>query len=544
MIVLAKYRAVLVFLGLFFICMMSMGQNTQLPIQIDVEKQREFISQDTLSVKIERLSSIINTPYSEYNPMLFQDSLFFFATFRPESEGDYQNLFEEFWSAGIFSSLLAISGFSTPRPLPLVINSPRYYNCNYTFNNDRTLLYFSRCIRAATPDLQCELWESKFTNGKWEKASKLNRRINLPGTTTTQPYLVEYDDCNLLFFVSDRPNGVGKLDIWYTIYKNGRFEDPINAGVIINTPGNEVTPFYDIDHSMLYFSSDQHLTIGGYDIFSSSGSFSAWKSPHNMGVQFNSPFNDFYFTVNTFRNGSGFFASNRPIGKMKSDTCCHDIYQYEWIPKQVDTTEMLPPSPADTIPITAKIQDILPLTLYFHNDEPDPRSLDTITKKNYKTTLSDYIVLKELYKEQYSKGLKYEAKEEAEEIIERFFIDSVQLGFKKLELFTQYLLQELEAGKKVEIKISGFASPLHKEEYNRRLSSRRIESLINFIREYEDGIFVPYIQNRQLVLISDPKGKSTADKHISDNVQDQRNSIYSIAASLERRIQITEYKSK
>ncbi len=524
---------------------LGIAQNkNNLPFQVDKKEQLDFIQKDTLPVTIERLSSIINTDFSEYNPHFFSDSIFFFTTFRPESEGDYQNLFEEFWSAGIYSSLLTISGFSTPVALPTIINNPRYYNCNYTFNSDRTLLYFSRCLRSMTPDLQCELWESKFTNGKWEKPTKLNRRINLPGTTTTQPHLIEYDDCNLLFFVSDRPQGIGGLDIWYTIYKNGKYEEPINLGVKINTEGDEVTPFYDMAQGILYFSSNKHMTIGGFDIFASEGSFSSWKEPRNLGVPFNSTANELYFTVNSFNPQSGFFSSNRPVNGLPSDTCCHDIYKYEWTKIKKDTTPHITETIADTLLLDEKIKNILPLTLYFHNDEPDPRSLDTISKRNYKNTLSDYIALKDIYKKEYSRGLKYEEKEEAEEIIERFFVDSVEQGFKKLELFTQYLLEELENGKKVEIKISGFASPLHKEEYNRRLSARRISSLKNYILEYNKGIFLTYITNKQLVITSDPKGKSTASKLISDNINDKRNSIYSIAASLERRIQITEYKSK
>ena len=513
-------------------------------IQVDQQEQIEYIKRDTLPVEIKRLSPAINTIYSEYNPILFKDSTFYFVSLRPESFSDYEKLFDEFWTTSIYWSKLTMSGFSTPVPLPKTINNSKYYNCNFTSNAERSLLYFSRCLRDTMLELKCELWESKFSNNKWEKPRKLSRRINLPGTTTTQPFLVEYEDCNILYFVSNRKDGIGGLDIWYSVYKNGRFGDPINLGVTINTEGNEVTPFYDIEKSTLYFSSDRHNSIGGYDIFYSEGAFSAWKTPQNMGVPFNSSKHDFYFSIHPNNHKKGFFSSNRLFNSSFSDTCCHDIYQYEWLIEEKEEEVVAVDTIVDTISRVEKIRNLLPLTLFFQNDEPDPRSTDTVTSRNYISTLSDYLAMKEVYKQEYSKGLKNKAKSEAEEMIERFFVDSVQRGYLKLTQFSEYLLTELNEGKTVEITITGFASPLHKEEYNRRLSARRISSIKNYIAQYNNGVFLTYLNSKKLIIKSDPKGKTMASKLVSDNLQDKRNSVYSIAASLERKIQITEYKSK
>ena len=534
-------KIILTFVLLFFIApTFSQG----LPITIDTARQIELMKKDTLPVVLERLSSDINTQYSEYNPQLFADSSFFFTSLRPETANDYENLFDEFWSTQIFSSQLTIGGFSTPKALPTVINSQKYYNCNYTFNEERTRLYYSRCLRDENrPDLQCELWFSETSHGKWSKPKRLTRKINLPGTTATQPFLVEYDDCDLLFFVSDRPGGFGGLDIWYSIYKNNRFGDPINAGSIINTAGDEVTPFYDLSRNILYFSSNKHLSIGGFDIFSSKGAFSNWEIPENLGVPVNSSDNDIYFSLNRFQEGHGFLSSNRPSNQDGKDTCCYDIYKFSFPVKETKPDTIEQPKPTkDTVSIEKKIRDILPLTLYFHNDEPNPKSWSDTTIINYKTTLADYIVLKEIYKSEYSKGLKDTAKEKAENDIENFFKDSVENGFRKLELFTEYLTGELNNGKRVEITISGFASPLHKADYNMKLSSRRIASFKNYLLEYKNVSFAKYISNGQLIIHEKPQGQQLAKKYVSDNPNDKKNSVYSIAASLERKIQITEYK--
>ncbi|MCQ2286451.1 MAG: hypothetical protein MJZ76_06220 [Bacteroidales bacterium] len=533
-------KACLIFQILFFLPIL---QAQELPISIDLKEQLSFIAHDTLPVKTERLSKEINTSYSEYNGTMLADSTFFFTSLRPETSGDYENLFEEYWSTKIYCSHLTISGFSTPKAMSISINSPSYFNCNFTFNEAKNKVYFSRCLREASETgLQCEIWESDYSHGKWEKAKRITRKINLPGTTTTQPHLVEYDDCDILYFVSDRPGGYGGLDIWYSVNKGNKFGDPINLGSIINGPNDEVTPYYDLKHNTLYFSSNREFSIGGFDIFSSEGAFGIWQNPQNIGVPFNSPENDFYFSLNAAEEGKGFFSSNRPSNNDTS-TCCHDIYSFYWIKQNPDTTIKDSIPQQDTISIEQKIQNILPLTLYFHNDEPNPKSWDTTTSINYKATLANYIQLKETYKNEYSKGLRGNEKQKAEETIEHFFTDSLEQGFRKLELFTSLLIQELAANKKIEITISGFASPLHKADYNLHLSSRRIVSLKNYLKEYDNGYFIPYIKKEQLIIHEQPKGQSQANKFVSDNINDQRNSVYSIAASLERRIQISEYKS-
>ena len=536
-------KKTILFIIPFIIITAAKPQN--LPINVDFEKQAEYIRNDTLPYLIETLPAEINTTYSEYNARLFADSVFFFTSLRPETSNDFENLFEEYWSTQIFMSKLTIGGFSTPKALPTVINSQKYFNCNYTFNEARTRLYYSRCLRDNTrPDLQCELWGSEATHGKWSKPKRLTRKINLPGTTATQPFLAEYDDCYLLFFVSNRPGGFGGLDIWYSVFKNDRFGDPINLGSVINTSGDEVTPFYDLQSGTLYFSSTNHLSIGGFDIFSSKGSFSDWQQPENIGVPINSTDNDIYFSVNTWQEGHGFFSSNRPLSANGSDTCCYDIYKFKKIEKKVEADTLSDTLPLkDTVSIEQKIRNILPLTLYFHNDEPNPRSWDSTTNANYKTTLANYVALKETYKSEYSKGMSGTAKENAEKDIENFFRDSVENGFRKLELFVGFLTEELTNGKTVDITVSGFASPLHKADYNMRLSRRRIASFKNFIREYKDGFFTEYIKNGKLTIHENPQGQQRASKYVSDNVNDRKNSVYSIAASLERRIQITEYKT-
>lgn len=109
-------------------------------------------------------------------------------------------------------------------------------------------------------------------------------------------------------------------------------------------------------------------------------------------------------------------------------------------------------------------------------------------------------------------------------------------------MFTPLLLKELETGKSITLTIKGYASPLSKTDYNVNLTLRRISSLINYLEEYENGILAPYINGTaeneaKLSFVKVPFGEYQSNE-ISDDLEDKRNSVYSPAAALERKIEI------
>ena len=100
----------------------------------------------------------------------------------------------------------------------------------------------------------------------------------------------------------------------------------------------------------------------------------------------------------------------------------------------------------------------------------------------------------------------------------------------------------------MKINIKGYTSPLNTKEYNIKLAKRRISSLKNYIIRYDNGVFLKYLNGTsesygKLELIEEPIGEEQASKLVSDNINDKRNSVYSRAAALERRIQIILYSS-
>ena len=109
-------------------------------------------------------------------------------------------------------------------------------------------------------------------------------------------------------------------------------------------------------------------------------------------------------------------------------------------------------------------------------------------------------------------------------------------------MFSNILLKRLNDGDQVEIFLKGYTSPRAKTDYNLFLSKRRISCVRNHFKTHADGIFKQFLKSGQLIISEKPFGETTASQKISDDLNDQRNSIYSVEASIERRVEIVEIK--
>ncbi len=134
-------------------------------------------------------------------------------------------------------------------------------------------------------------------------------------------------DGTSLYFASNRPGGLGGMDIYRTDFKGGQWSEPVNIGDKINTPGNELFPFIH-DDGTLYFASDGWGGFGGLDIFSSVGQDNVYEEePINIGTPFNSSKDDFGFILNT-TGTEGYLSSAREGGAGKDD-----IYSFKIVDK-------------------------------------------------------------------------------------------------------------------------------------------------------------------------------------------------------------------
>lgn len=119
-----------------------------------------------------------------------------------------------------------------------------------------------------------------------------------------------------MYFSSNRPGGFGGFDLYVSYYNDGEWSYPENLGNQINSVGNEITPSYD--GNTLYFASDYHQGLGGYDLFKATAYNGEWSYPENMGKGLNSPADD-YFPAKLIGSENIYFTSNRMGGRGKDD---------------------------------------------------------------------------------------------------------------------------------------------------------------------------------------------------------------------------------
>lgn len=194
-------------------------------------------------------------------------------------------------------------------------------------------------------------------------------------------------------------------------------------------------------------------------------------------------------------------------------------------------------------PVTKlKLDKYLPMPMYFDNDEPGNSTLDTTTLLTYEDTYQKYLSKRDVYSSKYAKGLRGDEKGIAIASISTFFDKDVTDGYKYFNKFTEYLLIFLEQGDDAQLVFKGYASPKASKRYNNALTKRRINCVRNHFMNYKDGVFIKFIQSGKLIIREESYGESNVKGGVSDDNSDKRNSVYSPAASKERRLEIIEIK--
>ncbi len=158
-----------------------------------------------------------------------------------------------------------------------------------SISSDKTRLYLT-----VKDYLTSTICYSTFTKGKWTKMNKLKKPVN---SKYWNSHAFESSSGNELYFVSNRKGGYGGLDI-YKCVKNskGKWDNPENLGSTINTSLNEIMPIITPDGNKLYFCSEGHSSIGGYDVFISvKNASNNWSDPTNLGYPINTTDDDVYF---------------------------------------------------------------------------------------------------------------------------------------------------------------------------------------------------------------------------------------------------------
>ncbi len=491
--------------------------------------------QPEVTETINPLGGTINSSFSEYGAQV-RDNKIYYSSLVADSTVPGNVVFDTDYFAKIY-----VSSLEDPSNKEALLFSNRdamtFKNKHISnpsfFNNE---LFFTACDTNFT----CEIYRAKVKGNKFVQVKKLNKNINNTVSNNTQPHVVLEKNDTVIYFVSDRDQGFGGLDIWRAKKEGFGFGEAVNVGNTVNSPDNEITPFFDVKSHQLFFSSNWHIGFGGYDIFKSEKQGILFKNPENLGRPINSSYHDYYFFP---YQELAVLSSNRPDGNADgTGTCCNDLFEIKYereLLKEEEKIEKL--SIAETKVNEEELNKFLPLSLYFHNDSPKANSDENSTNSNFIELATEYVGLQGKYEKEYISTLESDEKAIEEESLSDFFEEKVNTGKEKLLEITPLLLKELEKGNEIELAVRGYASSLSTSEYNLKLASRRIQSLLNYLNTAENGAFKSYLNSGELKVNKLPMGDYAVSK-----VQDENNTlaaIYSTEAALERKIEIIALKS-
>ena len=205
--------------------------------------------------------------------------------------------------------------FGDPELLSDVINTKDHEGSG-VFDSRRRTFYFTRCMDVRRAQLGCAIYSTKQAGVNWQDPSPVVLTQD-SSESVGHPNLVT--DKIMVFAGELNENGEGGKDIWITRQERRRWTEPVNLGKIVNTPGDELYPYYHDGY--LYFASEGHPGMGGLDMFrvpmNENGEITG--EVMNLRAPINSSADDYGLILKPSEGMEGYFVSNRPGGLGGSD---------------------------------------------------------------------------------------------------------------------------------------------------------------------------------------------------------------------------------
>jgi outer membrane protein OmpA-like peptidoglycan-associated protein/YHS domain-containing protein len=437
-------------------------------------KAKEFI-QDPVRVKLVNLGEKINSSSSNYKAVLSGDGKTMF----------YMNELP-FYNA-VYYARFVNGKWTTPANItPQIQSDGNQYVSSVSF--DGKTLYLTK-----EDHFNSDIFVSYLKDSVWGKSEPVKGGIN---TRFWESHASISNDGKTLYFASNQPKGYGAMDLYKSeLVADGIWGPPQNLGPAVNTPANEDTPFITEDGKTLYFSSQGHNGMGGYDLYKSEmGADGKWKQPENLGYPLSTTDDDLFYYP--WRNGEhALFATFEIDGFGKED-----IYEIQYLHgslfKVTESEEIF----ADKIITEEKkiIDDIVTpasedsgLLITDVTDEKE-----AVVQKLVITEISKKeIVLSPLYYEFNSSLINTNGKDVLDQIAD--------------------LLKKYDD---IFVELIGHTDAIGPAEYNQKLSEKRALAALNYLTG--KGVPVKKIKTRGLGESSFAAINSNADG--SDNVEGRK----------------------
>lgn len=428
----------------------------------------------------------INTENDEYFPTLTADEekLFFTRLVRKGNFAQEDILFSQRQPDGTWGKPVSVGTH---------INKPTNEGA-HSISADGRELYLTLCEHQGGYG-GCDIYVAKRIGDQWGTPQNLGPVINTPNKET-QPCISA--DGTTLYFVSSRPGGLGKLDIWMSRRKpDGTWDTPVNLGPQINSAGIDERPYIHPDNNTLYFSSDGRKGFGNADIYFARRHelTGAWNEAENIGY----PINSYYYEGGLFvtvDGAKGYFATERMNDRFQMDIFQFDMPEYAR-PGKVTFVKGTITSAATKKPLAAH--------LVFY----DLQTGKIVNEKTADAVTGEYLLTLPLGKQYvvhasaphhlfHSHHFSLQNKPEATPFVQHIELQQIDSGnrlvlenvFFETDSFTlkpqSYIELDrvadfLHRNPQVMIEISGHTDNMGRPEYNRQLSEKRAKSVYDYL---------------------------------------------------------------
>ncbi len=289
------------------------------PLVDHIQRKCEFAVsaiKNPVNIELIALPEYINTFRNEYWPSFTVDNQHFYYTLQTEIGLNRSR--EDIWTCALKNAQ-----FNRPEPLGEPVNSRDNEGASFVSPDGRYIL-FTGCNRDDGIG-SCDIYLTVRKDNEWLKPKNLGRLVN-SRQWDSRPVISS--DGTQLYFASNRPGGFGKSDLYkcnlmgYDVDGFPIWDTPVNLGKTINTEGDEMAPFIHPDNVTLYFSSDYHPGMGRLDLFKSVFIDGKWSEPVNMGYPINTHGSELGIFVQS--NGTTAFI-DKEIGNIRQ----RDIFRFE-----------------------------------------------------------------------------------------------------------------------------------------------------------------------------------------------------------------------
>ncbi|MBY0434537.1 MAG: OmpA family protein [Cyclobacteriaceae bacterium] len=279
---------------------------------------------------VTHLGNGVNSSYADYAPVVSADEQgLFFTSRRPVGDVPAKTTEGTFYE-DVYYAEQSNGQWSSARNIGPPINNA-FHNSNLALSADGRQLFLY------TDENEGDILMSEKKDGVWSVPQRLPYPVN---TSYHESSVSISPDGSKLFVASERPGGLGGSDI-YLVEKNyaGEWSRIINLGPGVNTPWHEDSPFIDYDNKTLYFSSQGHTSMGGFDIFKVTLNQGKPSGVENLGFPINTPGNDIHF-ISTRDGKRAYYSSVRPEGFGEED-----IYMITLPPELTREDVIIRPAP-------------------------------------------------------------------------------------------------------------------------------------------------------------------------------------------------------